>query len=450
MKFEAAPSSSLLQYRGTRLSAGELDSRCDALSRRLARGSGIVAVRAANTPEATAVLVAALRAGRPVALIPATATAAEATTYRRLLGRAEEVDGAGETIWSAGGEPTRHHADAALILFTSGSTGVPRAVQISRDHLERHLANVHQTIELAGARTMAIFVPLSYAFGVMGQLLPALRFGIEVQLMANVAEARTVIERGEARGVWSAVPAQWEALLRLCRPVPENFAGITHAVSAGAPLFATLRHRLAERLPQATLYNSYGQTEAGPRLLAMNSRHPRFFSAATGVPVPGAELSLSADGELRVRGPLVALGYIGDDAPPTATDGWWSTGDLAGVDEAGLYTLLGRRDDLRKVGGSRVSLVEVDEALRTLPGVADAATDTESDPLYGARLVAYLVLKPGVPLPRASDLRSGVGRTLAWHKVPQRFLALPALPRSANGKLRRLDLAGCGTTAREL
>lgn len=449
MRFAARPSATALRYRDTRLTVSEFDRRCDALALRLSGYDGVIAVRASGTPESVALLVGGLRASKPVALIPAMATAPEVATYRRLLGCVVEVDAQGDTIWCSGDIPARHHPDASLILFTSGSTGVPRAVQVSCNHLERHMKNVYQTIDLASARAMAVFVPLSYAFGVMGQVLPALCFGIEVHLMANVAEARSIIERGEAVGVWSAVPAQWEALLRACRPLPENFTGISHAVSAGAPLFPDLRRRLAERMPHATLYNSYGQTEAGPRLLSLNSRDPRFFTAATGFPVHGAELSLGPSGELSVRGPLVMLGYVGDE-PPRKPEDWHVTGDLASVDGDGLYTLLGRQDDIRKVGGTRISLIEVDAALRTLPGIADAAADTEEDDLYGALLVAYVVLRKGETPPRTGDLRDVMGRTLAWHKVPQRFFALPALPRSGNGKLLRRDLPARRATAREL
>lgn len=448
MRFGAPPSAIALRHRGGVVGVADLDRRCDALARRLADHDGIVAVRAAGTPDTVAVLVAGLRAGRPVALLPATATPAETAVCRRLLGRAVEVDGQGDVLWSAGDVPARHHGDTALILFTSGSTGVPRAVQISRRHLDCHVENVFTTIELADACSMAVFVPLSYAFGVLGQVLPALRFGIEAHLMANVAEARGVIERGEARGVWSAVPAQWEGLLRACRPEPANFAGITHAVSAGAPLFPDLRRRLAERMPTATLYNSYGQTEAGPRLLAMNSRDPRFFGSGTGFAVPHAELSLGPGGELRARGPLVMLGYLGEAEHPT--DGWHDTGDLAQADGDGLFTLLGRQDDVRKVGGTRISLIEVDEALRALPTLADAAADTEEDDVYGARLVAYVVPRASADGPRAGDLRDALARTLAWAKVPQRFFALPALPRTANGKIRRHALAGQRREAHEL
>jgi long-chain acyl-CoA synthetase len=451
MRFDAQPHTLALCSGDVRLTYSELDVRVDAVARRLQRHSGIVALRARNEIGSALVIAAALRAERPVALLSPAWTSVELAAHRALLGRAVEVDGDGEVLWDAGDQPVLHHPEAAVILFTSGSTGQPRAAQISHAHLEQHLRNVIDTAELRGAREQVVFVPLSHAFGALAQLLPGLRIGLTTHLYAGVAEVRTVIEQGAARGVWSGVPAHWEALLRYCRPIPEHFARVTHVVSAGAPLSADLRRRLAERFAAATLYNAYGQSEAGPRLLCISSRHPGFFSDAAGLPVPSIELKLGPDDELCVRGAVVMLGYLG---APEATaekqrDGWLHTGDVARMDAAGVVTVLGRLDDVCKVGGERISLVEVDHELQRLDGVEDGAATVEEDDAYGTRLVAFLVGGADLAQRSGHDLREDLARRLAWHKVPRRFYVVQALPRSHSGKLQRGRLLALRQSAQE-
>jgi long-subunit acyl-CoA synthetase (AMP-forming) len=127
---------------------------------------------------------------------------------------------------------------------------------------------------------------------------------------------------------------------------------------------------MSDRFCAATILNGYGLTEA-PRILALSSNHTRFFADATGLPTPGAELSISTNGELCVRGPLVMLGYLGAPSPTDQqmSDGWLHTGDVATADPDGIFTVFGRLDDVRNVGGERISLTEIDHQLLSLAGV---------------------------------------------------------------------------------
>lgn len=452
MHIEADPHVLALRCGGVSITYYEFATRVATLARRLEAHKGIIAVRAHNTIGTAVVLCAALHAERPIALFSPAWTDAELAAYRAILGRAVEVDGAGAVVWHSGDRPVLHHPETAVILFTSGSTGQPRAVQISRSHLEQHIRNVIKTAELEQAQEQTIFVTLSHAFGALAQLLPGLRLGLTTHLLANVTEARTVIEQGWASGVWSAVPSQWEILLRYCRPNPANFSRITHVVSAGAPLGKNLRLQLRERFAAATLYNAYGQSEAGPRLLSLSSRHPHFFSDAAGLPVPGIMLQLGPMDELCVRGSVVMLGYLGapDATAERMRDGWLYTGDAARIDPDGVVTIIGRLDDVIKIGGERTSLVEIDQALRQLTAVNDAAIASEEDDLYGTRLIAFVTGGPDLASRTATDLREELAQRLAWHKVPRRFYLVEALPRSHSGKLQRGRLLSLRQSAREL
>ncbi|WP_342379524.1 acyl--CoA ligase [Myxococcus stipitatus] len=112
-------------------------------------------------------------------------------------------------------------------------------------------------------------------------------------------------------------------------------------------------------------------------------------------------------------------------------------GDLARIDPDGLVTLLGRNDDLLKVGGERLSPVEIEAALRTLPLVEDAAVWGREDALYGTSLTAFLQLSAGTPCPSRHALRLALRDQVSPHKVPADFYRVEQLPRSSNGKLQR-------------
>jgi long-chain acyl-CoA synthetase len=361
------------------------------------------------------------------------------------------VSEGGMVVWEAPDRPAIHHPEASLIVFTSGSTGQPRAVQISRMHLERNAANCIEMVGMRQAHEQILFAPISHVLGLFGHLLPGLKAGLTTHLYSSLVEVRGVIERGKARGILSGVPSHWEALIRYCSSDPALYQHVTQLVSSGAPLHAGLRRRMSGRFPAATILNGYGLTEA-PRILALSSDHPRFFSDATGLPTPGAELSILANGELCVRGPLVMLGYLGAPSPPDQrmSDGWLPTGDIATADPDGIFTVFGRLDDMRNVGGERISLTEIDHQLVSLAGVADAGTTVEPDDVYGERLIALLVGDPTLARRSRAEIRDELARLIAWHKVPARFYLVESLPRNRVGKLQRADLLGLCKTAYEL
>jgi len=447
---DGAASTVALTAGGRVMTYGDLAAAVAELAPQLAQRRGIVAVSARNEIGTAVMLCAALAANRPAALVPPGATETELSAYRRLLGRAVELDERGTVVWEQDGA-VAHHPDAALIAFTSGSTGEPRAVQLSRAHLERNAANCIEMVGMREVREQMIFAPLSHLFALFGHLLPGLRAGLTTHLFSGVAEMRPVIERGSARGILSGVPSHWEALLRYCRPDPGLYAHVSRLVSSGSPLSESLRRRLADRFPNAVQLNGYGLSEA-PRILSLSSRHPRFFSNATGLPTPGAELAVGDDGELRVRGALLMLGYLG---APEATaervrDGWLHTGDAASVAEDGVYTVLGRLDDVRKIGAERISLVEIDSELLRLAGVEDAAAAVERDDVYGERLVAYVAGSDALRERSRAELRDELAQRVAWHKVPHRFLRVAALPRNRVGKLQRGLLAALEPSAEEI
>ncbi|HSP77562.1 MAG TPA: class I adenylate-forming enzyme family protein, partial [Myxococcaceae bacterium] len=307
---------------------------------------GVAVLRASRRLDFIVNCLALLEWGFPQALFAPEWTGPEQEVRRRRLGRCFELDDELKVVREQPEEGPPLHSETALVLFTSGSTGAPRAVQLSRINVEANLRAVLASLDFHAAREQVLLLPLSYAFGLLGQLLPGLVAGTRTRLVGNLVELKALAEAGELRGMISGVPSHFETLLRLLGSA--SFPEVSHVVSAGAPLSVPLRQRLREAFPRAHLYTNYGQTELSPRALCLRSDDPAFFSSATGYPVEGLSVKLTDSGELCFRGKQVMLGYLGDEAATRERlrDGWLQTGDLARLEPDGLVTVLGRNDEL--------------------------------------------------------------------------------------------------------
>ncbi|KFE68263.1 Long-chain-fatty-acid--CoA ligase [Hyalangium minutum] len=444
--FTQAGTTTALTVGGEALSFHELRREVEARKQRLSGlPPGIAILRANRSWKFIANFLALYEAGLPQAVFAPEWTPSEAEMRRRTLGCCFELDEDLGASWQSASSSPQHHPDTSLVLFTSGSTGAPRAVQLSRWNIEANVAAVLKSLDFSTARTQTLFLPLSYSFGLLGQLLPALAIGLHTELLGNLVELKARLEEARPIGMISGVPSHYEALLRLLGSGSTLGKGVTHVVSAGAAMPLPLRQRLLQAFPSSRIYTNYGQTELSPRVLCLRSDHPAFLSSATGFPVGNLSVKLTAQGELCVRGDQVMLGYLGasEATREKVQDGWLHTGDVAELSPDGLVTILGRNDELLKVGGERLSPFEIEAALRELPGVEEAAVWGREDPLYGTTLTAFLQFRSGAPCPPKRELRQALRERLSVHKVPADFYRVSQLPRTANGKLQRHRLAEC-------
>ncbi len=360
--------------------------------------------------------LAHLNMGVPFVLVGAGMSEAERETRKKVL--AQDI-----------------HPDTRVILFTSGSTGTPKAVQLSEENILANREAVEDSLDFSSATTQGLFLSLSYSFGFFGHLLPALHCQVPTTLYEKILDVREPFMNGEAEGMWSGVPSHWETLVRLAQG--KKNPKVTHVVSAGAALSLQLRKKLRETFPTAKIFNNYGLTEAAPRVLSFSSEDPRFFAEGTvGYPVKHLEVKTEADGELVLRGKQVMLGYVGG-SEGKIIDGWLRSGDLAKIEENGLVSILGRKDDQFNIGGERTSPLEIDFALANLPGVQEAAIAVGTHEIHGAKITAYLVGNP----PDKSEILAELKKVLSGHKIPTEFILVNALPKSENGKLKRAELA---------
>ena len=349
--------------------------------------------------------------------------------------------------------------DIAVLLFTSGTAGAPRAAKLTHGNL---LANVDQVLALGPApgasgdgdaptpEVVLSVLPLFHVFGLNGLLGLALRAGWTVVLMERFdahAALEAVVEHGVS--VLSGVPTMWSALANLPGVDPADLAGVRLAVSGAAALDPLVAEMVRQRLG-VTVSQGYGLTEASPAVTTtLGGDAP---PGSIGVPVPGVEVRLVGSdgedtlvgdpGELWVRGPNVFPGYWEDDEATRAAltpEGWLRTGDVAVVDDGGFLYLVDRVKDLVIVSGFNVYPAEVEGVLSQHPAVAEAAVIGTPHPHTGETIKAFVVPTEGASI-EEDALVSFVTQRLARYKAPTTIAFVDRLPHNIAGKLMRRSL----------
>ncbi len=332
---------------------------------------------------------------------------------------------------------------AATIVFTSGTSGEPRAAILSYDN---HRASAHAWAGFLrprpGDRWLAC-LPLFHVAG-LAIVTRATRWGAPLDLHPTFDAAAVSDALDDGVSHLSLVPAQLTQLLavREARPVPGTLRAM---LLGGGPIPADLLS--GARAAGYPVLTTYGMTETGSGIAAGGADVATLADPLAARPLPGVAVRVEPDGaadgsgEILVRGEMVFSGYAGDDAATAARlqDGWLRTGDIGTLDGDGLLRVLDRRDDLIISGGENVSPVEVESVLRAHPGIADVAVVGLAHERWGAVPAAAIVVAVP-PGPGDDELTIHCRARLADYKVPVRFQRLEALPRNALGKVLRRDL----------
>jgi long-chain acyl-CoA synthetase len=418
-----------------------------------------VAIQGDNTIAFVASYLGALRTG--AVAVPLNPQAPDAELARELESAEPSVvllpplDGtAGDAEPAAPVE--RDAADTAVLLFTAGTAGAPKAAMLTHGNLVSNLQQVldHPGLALTADDVSLGVLPLFHVFGLNAVLGIGLAAGASTVLIDHFQPAEVLRTVREHRvTVLAGVPAMYHAFLDLddATAPPDAFASLRLAVSGAAPLGEDLFEGMRKRF-DVVVYEGYGLTEASPIVTtsAIGRRDPAPGSIGPALPgievrlvdVDGADVLPGDPGEIWVHGPNVFPGYWRDpDATATAVtdDGWLRTGDIAVADDAGELSLVDRAKDLVIVSGFNVYPAEVEEVLLEHPDVAEAAVVGEPDPRTGETIVAFVVPEPGRRAP-TDELLAQCARSLARYKCPTRIEVVEALPRSFAGKVLRREL----------
>lgn len=309
--------------------------------------------------------------------------------------------------------------DPATIVFTSGSRTARAAVLSYGNHYYAARAS-NQHLPLHSPDRWMLNLPLYHVAG-LGILFRCLRAGAA---MVFPEPDCTVPEVILSRGVThlSLVPAQLAELLDMEKG-PAALAGLKVLLLGGSGIPAPLYEKAVQA--GCPVCCTYGMTETASQITTVGLQVPAVSRATAGTPLPGMEVALDEQGEIRVRGRSVFLGYVEGSAIEPAVDaqGWLTTGDLGSFDAGGYLSVLGRRDNIFVSGGENVQPEAVEAEVLRLPGVEQVIVVPVPHPKFGARPVAFVRTRPGMDAP--VDFATLLAGRLPKYMIPDRWLPWP-------------------------
>jgi len=449
------PDAPLVATRGRAASVAEVDRAAAGLEERLAAEGvaegDLIGFAAGPGPAFLAGFVALRRVGAvPVFCDSAQASPDRVAALDRLgtSGFLAEDGGwsPGPDAWRlerrAQGSPRRADPTWGAIKLTSGSTGDPRGIAVTSGALAADDDQLARSMGLRDDDRFLAAVPLAHSYGFSSLVLPALRRG-SLLVVPRDRSPLGLLADAEALGatVFPTIPAWLGRYVRLAAPPPIP-ASVRLVLSAGAPLEARVGRAFRELTGRA-VHVFYGASECGG--IAFDRAGGAAERARVGAAVDGVALEIDpASGQLVVRSPAVACGYL-PDPDPRLGGGRFLTSDLARVDATGEVELLGRADDWVIVRGRNVNPREIEAVLAELEGVDDVAVvgvDGRDGPR--TRLRALVVAREGVD---ADAVLAHCRSRLAPHKVPRELRLVDEIPRTERGKTDRVALAAltCST-----
>ena len=384
--------------------------------------------------------------------------------YRDMVGDAgKRVMGSQEFLAAARtAEPAAEFADpddVAIVLFTSGTTSKPKAVELSHGNLTSYITG---TVEFGSAGTddaALICVPPYHIAGV-NAAMSNLYAGLKMVYLANF-EAREWVRLVADEKVTTAtvVPTMLDRIVTALEAEPVELPTLRNLAYGGSKVGLPLVRRALDLLPHVGLVNAYGLTETSSTIAVLTPDDHRIAHGNTdqtvakrlgsvGQPVPGIEVQIRDEdahvlgpgepGELFVRGEQVSGRYTGIGSV-LDEGGWFPTKDIATLDDAGYLFITGRSDDTIIRGGENIAPAELEDVLVEHPHVHEVAVVGVEDPQWGQAIVAVVVPAAGVD-PDADELRKYARKVLRGSRTPDRVVFRDELSRNATGKLVRREI----------
>ncbi|WP_027245775.1 class I adenylate-forming enzyme family protein [Leisingera daeponensis] len=328
------------------------------------------------------------------------------------------------------------------LLFTSGTTGLPKAVIQTARMAWANAVNIGQAIDIASTDRAACFLPLFHTAGINLYTLPVFLTGGSSTILPKFEPetVRSLLASGRINQFFG-VPAVYQALSLLPGIGDLDWTPI-RCGCGGAPLPEPLIRFFAAE--GANVLNGMGMTETGPTVFLMDPAHAAEKIGSVGKPQSLVDVRLAgvADdtegaGELQLRGPGVTPGYFGNPEATAKTlteDGWLATGDVARRDADGYYYIVDRIKDMFISGGENVYPAEVERVLNAHPAILEAAVVGVPDAKWGEAGAAFVVLRPGQTV-SPETLRPWCRERLAGYKVPAHVRIVEDFPRTAAGKV---------------
>ncbi|MDR0225832.1 MAG: AMP-binding protein [Burkholderiaceae bacterium] len=346
-------------------------------------------------------------------------------------------------------------AEIAEVLYTSGTTGRPKGCLLS--HRAVTLAAVTAALGLSITRDerTLMAMPLWHSSPLNNWLGGTLYMGGTVVLLREYHPQHFLqAVQDERVTLYFGAPVSYSAPLQMLPDLARYDLSTVRAwIYGGGPISADMARRLAAAYRSDRFYQVYGMTETGPTGSTLYPEEQVERAGSIGrVALPGVDMRVvrsdGADaqsgetGEIWLRTGSVMDGYLGDPeatAAAFAPGGWYRTGDIARLDDAGYLYIVDRAKDMVITGGENVYSKEVEDAIAAHPQVADVAVVGRPHPEWGETVIAHVVVRGDVP-PEARDLQQFLADRLARYKIPREFVFAASLPRTPTGKLQKFLL----------
>jgi acyl-CoA synthetase (AMP-forming)/AMP-acid ligase II len=346
--------------------------------------------------------------------------------------------------------PSLIDIDEAMIIYTSGTAGLPKGVVLTHLNLMTSTRSVVEYLRLSADDTGLICLPLFHIY-TLSQLLTHLLCGGTVVLVENFlfpTQVLRFIERERVTG-FGGSPGAFHLLLNVKGLASYQLASLRYLLNSGGPLPQQTLLQLMETFPRAEIISAYGLTEASSRVSHCTYKkgsgrrlgsvgRPISNVEVRVVDAKGADVRPGELGEIVIRGSTVMKGYF-KDAAATAralkSDGL-HTGDFAILDEERNMFIVGRRDDIVNSGGESISVKEVEEVLLSHWAIAEAAVVGKPDEVLGEALQAFIVPRPELTV-AVDAVKEHCLTHLARYKVPRDFVICNALPKTPSGKVQK-------------
>src|SRR5271168_1254430 len=348
---------------------------------------------------------------------------------------------------------------AAVVLFTSGTTSRPKAVELSHNNLTGYVTGTVE-FESADVTDAALICVPPYHIAGVGAALSNLYAGRKMVYLPNF-EAQEWVRLINAEHVTTAtvVPTMLDRIVTVLEAGGHELTSLRNLAYGGSKVGLPLVRRALELLPGVGFVNAYGLTETSSTIAVLGPDDHRAAQSgaditvvkrlgSVGRPVPGIELEIRGEdgailpagetGELFVRGEQVSGRYTGIGSV-LDENGWFPTKDIAMLDEEGYLFIGGRSDDTIIRGGENIAPAELEEVLIEHPQVRDVAVVGVEDPQWGQAIVAVVVPRAGVE-PDPEELREHVRKSLRGSRTPDRVVFRDELPTTPTGKVLRREI----------
>jgi long-chain acyl-CoA synthetase len=348
--------------------------------------------------------------------------------------------------------PPLNNDDLAALMFTSGSTGVPRGVMVSHGNIMANTESIIECLGLANSDRIMAVLPFHYCFGT-SLLHTHLRVGGTVVIDGRFMYPEKILERmieTECTG-FAGVPSHYQILLNSTSIRSKRFPHLRYVQQAGGHLPSNFICQLQEALPGTKVFVMYGQTEATARLACVLPERlsEKLGSIGKGIPgvclrvldESGRDVSNGETGEVVAEGRNVTLGYWRDpeETAKCFRNGRLHTGDLATIDADGFIYIVDRAKDFLKCGGKRVSCRQLEQQILQFEGLIEAAVIGIPDDVLGEAVKAFVVPQaPGSDLSRRLHLFCR--ERMPSQYVPREIVILESLPKNSAGKVTKQAL----------